>query len=141
MSFSDRLKAARQSKGIQQKQLSELSGVSLRTIQNWESGVRSPSNFARIEQIADVLGIRSSDLLDDNEAFVASIGEKYGARSIKGAQKILTHIDNEYTNGELDEDDIEQLMKGMQEIYWKVRAHNKEKYGHKNRNSERSKLD
>ncbi len=136
MHFSDRLKAARKNKGIQQKQLAELSGVALRTIQNWENGVRSPSNFARIEQVAAVLGVRSSDLLDDNESFIASIGEKYGPRSIKGAQKILTHIDNEYTNGELDEDDIEQLMKGMQEIYWKVREHNKEKYGYKNQNTE-----
>lgn len=136
MSFSDKLRAARKSKGIQQKQLAELSGVSLRTIQNWECGVRSPSNFTRIEQVATVLGVRSSDLLDDNEAFVVSIGEKYGSHGAKDAQRILTHINNEYTNGELDEDDIEQLMKGMQEIYWKVRNHNKEKFSRKNRNIE-----
>ena len=38
MSFGARLKEARVKAGLQQNQLAALSGISLRTIQNWESG-------------------------------------------------------------------------------------------------------
>ena len=42
MKFNERLKSIREEKGLTQQQLSDRSGVSVRTIQNYESGSYSP---------------------------------------------------------------------------------------------------
>ena len=57
MNFAQRLKNARENAHILQKELSERSGVALRTIQNWETGVRRPSNIESVTKVAKVLGL------------------------------------------------------------------------------------
>ena len=52
MNFAQRLKNARENAHILQKELSERSGVALRTIQNWETGVRRPSNIESVTKVA-----------------------------------------------------------------------------------------
>lgn len=56
------LKEKRKEAGLTQKQLAELSGVPLRTIQNWEDHVTEP--LARpLKRVAGVLGCKVDDLL------------------------------------------------------------------------------
>ena len=64
MNFAQRLKNARENAHILQKELSERSGVALRTIQNWETGVRRPSNIESVTKVAKVLGVSTSELID-----------------------------------------------------------------------------
>ena len=45
-SFSERLKAARSALGLSQQKLSDLLDISRRNIENWESGVNAPPEWA-----------------------------------------------------------------------------------------------
>ena len=92
MNFAQRLKNARENAHILQKELSERSGVALRTIQNWETGVRRPSNIENVTKVAKVLGVSTSELIDSEEEFVISANEKYGPRGKKGAETVLTEV-------------------------------------------------
>ncbi len=54
--FTSALKTRRQMLAITQEHLAELSGISLRTIKEIESGNGNPT-FATLSKIADVLGL------------------------------------------------------------------------------------
>ena len=62
MNFAEKLRQARLDAGLSQQQLADKSGVAMRTIQNWESAERNPSNFAKVEQLAKVLGVTTTEL-------------------------------------------------------------------------------
>lgn len=57
-----KLKRARKAAGLTQRRLSELSGVKLRTIQNWEYGVTVPT-ILDFKKVADALGCKVDDLI------------------------------------------------------------------------------
>lgn len=128
MSFAQRLKNARENAHILQKELSERSGVALRTIQNWETGVRRPSNIDSVTKVAKVLGVSTSELIDSEEEFVISANEKYGPRGKKGAETVLTEVRSLFAGGEMSEEDMDTFMQAIQDAYWKVKAENREKY-------------
>lgn len=128
MNFAQRLKNARENALILQKELSERSGVALRTIQNWETGVRRPSNIESVTKVAKVLGVSTSELIDSEEEFVISANEKYGSRGKKGAETVLTEVRSLFAGGEMSEEDMDTFMQAIQDAYWKVKAENREKY-------------
>ena len=128
MNFAQRLKNARENAHILQKELSERSGVALRTIQNWETGVRRPSNIESVTKVAMVLGVSTSELIDSEEEFVISANEKYGPRGKKGAETVLTEVRSLFAGGEMSEEDMDTFMQAIQDAYWKVKAENREKY-------------
>ena len=128
MDFAERLKNARLDAGLSQQQLADKSGVAMRTIQNWESGERRPSNFTKVEQIAKVLGVTTTELIDNGESFVAEAGERFGARGTRDAKRLVADIKALFTNGEMADDDMEAFMKAVQETYWEVKAINSDKF-------------
>ena len=128
MYFAARLKNARLDAGLSQQQLADKSGVAMRTIQNWENGERRPSNFTKVEQIAKVLGVTTTELIDNGESFVAEAGERFGARGTRDAKRLVADIKALFTNGEMADDDMEAFMKAVQETYWEVKAINSDKF-------------
>ena len=64
-SFKETLKKSRDEKGLSQKALADILGVSQGTIGNWESGVREP-NFKTIEKLADFFDVSVDFLLGRN---------------------------------------------------------------------------
>ena len=111
MTFGERLQAARKRKNMLQLELAKASGISVRSIQNWESGLRRPSNIESIEKLAAALGVSTSDLVDDNEAFLTQAGDKYGQRGIQDATQLLNDMRALFTNGEMKESDMDAFMK------------------------------
>lgn len=57
------LKKKRREVGLSQRELSERSGVPLRTIQNWETGGIDRGIVGSLKRVADVLGCKIDDLL------------------------------------------------------------------------------
>ncbi len=125
MTFGERLKAARERANLTQSKLAELSGISLRTIINWENGVRKPSNIEKLNKLAEVLHTTRSELLDESEEFVVGIGEEYGARGRRGAEKVLADVNALFAGGEMNDDDMDVFMQAVQEAYWEVKKRNK----------------
>lgn len=63
-----KLKAIRQNSGLSQSQLSDKSGVNLRTLQYYEQGYKDINNAQVITlfKLAQVLGVNIEDLLELN---------------------------------------------------------------------------
>ena len=121
MKFNERLKKYREEKGLTQAQLSELAGITTRQIQNYEGGKARPRLDAA-EKIAKALNITTDELLGNADMLVAQAAEKYGAR---GAQQLTDELTGLFTGGDLAEEDMELMMKAIQDAYWIAKEKNK----------------
>ncbi len=130
MSFGDRVRAARRAKKLSQKELSELSGISLRTLQNWEGGVRRPSQFEAVSQLASALGVSASDLLDPSDALVIDAAERGGSAAARDIASLVSECCGLFAGGELDEEEKDGIMAALTEAYW-IAKRASTKYGSK----------
>jgi transcriptional regulator with XRE-family HTH domain len=73
--FGKRLKKARKSKNLTQKQLAESIGVNQKQYQHWERGRAEPS-FDKVKRLSYMLGINVEWLLYGNGKLIAKNGEK-----------------------------------------------------------------
>ncbi len=70
--FKDRLRSARISRGKTLQSVADDLGVTLVTIQKYESGAREP-NLQMLAELADILDV-STDFLLGRDAYLASLG-------------------------------------------------------------------
>jgi transcriptional regulator with XRE-family HTH domain len=64
VTFPEKLRLARESVDMSQKDLANESGVSQQAIASYELGTRNP-NWAAVQALANALGISCNDLTDD----------------------------------------------------------------------------
>ena len=124
MKFNERVIKYREEKGLTQAQLSELAGITTRQIQNYEGGKARPRLDAA-EKIAKALNITTDELLGNADMLVAQAAEKYGARGAKQAQQLTDELTGLFTGGDLAEEDMELMMKAIQDAYWIAKEKNK----------------
>ena len=124
MKFNERLKKYREEKGLTQAQLSELAGITTRQIQNYKGGKARPRLDAA-EKIAKALNITTDELLGNADMLVAQAAEKNGARGAKQAQQHTDELTGLFTGGDLAEEDMELMMKAIQDAYWIAKEKNK----------------
>lgn len=58
-----RITGLRESRGLNRTRLAQLSGVSLRTLEDWEAGRRVPRDVYQIHAVAAALGMSIEDYL------------------------------------------------------------------------------
>ena len=124
MKFSDRLKDIRESKNLTQEELANLSGVSARSIQRYESGASRPRVEAT-EKIAKAQNVSVNEILGSDDMLIAQAGEKYGTRGAKQAQELMNEITGLFAGGEMAEEDMDIMLKAIQEAYWLAKDKNK----------------
>ncbi|GAA6493714.1 hypothetical protein K280104A7_32780 [Candidatus Bariatricus faecipullorum] len=117
MTFGEKIKTLRKSKNLNQTQLANAIGVSLRTIRGWEIEGRYPKQHELYQKLADVLGCDISYLMAEEEAFVTEATEQYGSRGAKQAQQILEQAAAMFAGGELSDDDKTAFMDEIQMLY------------------------
>lgn len=117
MAFGEKIKNLRKSKNLNQTQLANAIGVSLRTIRGWEIEGRYPKQHELYQKLADVLGCDVSYLMTEEEAFVTEAAEQYGSRGAKQAQQILEQAAAMFAGGELSDDDKTAFMDEIQDVY------------------------
>ena len=125
MSFGARLKEARNRAGLQQKELAARSGLSLRTIQNWEGDKRRPSHFDAVADVARVLGVSSAELLSEEDARVIEAGEKGGSKGSRDVEALVSEVSGLFSGGELDEEEKEAVIAALNQAYWEAREKNR----------------
>ena len=118
MKFSEKVRKARQAANLSQQQLADRTGISLRTIQNYESGSRMPKQREYYRLLADALHMDEAVLLDEQAEFVLKAGEAYGSRSRNQAQRLVEEISGLYAGGELCDEDMDAMMEAIQDAYW-----------------------
>lgn len=124
MNFSDKIKAERSKRNMNQTEFAELLGVSKHTIVNYESGKVLPRTREAAKKIADTLNVSLSYLLDMNEEFVVDTGEQYGSRGRKKAEQLMNETFALYSGGELADEDMDELLMGFQQMLLDARKKN-----------------
>ena len=125
MEFGEKLKAKRCELKISQQTLAEKSGLSLRTIQNYESGQRHPANVAIVKDLANVIGVSYEFLLDDKSQYVMDAAIRGGEKAALDIDGILTNIQGLFAGGHLSQDDKDKVMRAINEIYWESKEKSK----------------
>ncbi len=125
MEFSEKIRNARIARDMSQSDLAKASGVSLRTIQNYELGASMPKKRDTYAQLAHALGISESVLLDEDASFVLRASEQYGSRGAKQALDMVNDIAAMWAGGEMEEEDMDIIMQAMQNAYWEAKKNNR----------------
>ena len=114
MKFCEKVKEARTKAGLKQDEFAKAIGVSLRTISNYEAGTRYPKKRETYYKMAEVLKV---DLLNAES--------KYGSKGARQAKKLMAEVTGLFAGGELADEDLDEMMKGIQEAYWIAKEKNK----------------
>ena len=125
MRFCEKVKKERMAKGLTQQQLADKLGVSLRTITNYEKGESYPKQREIYGKMADILGVDINYLLTENEEFYISANEKYGSAGAAQAKALMQEVTGLFAGGELSPDDMDEMMKAIQDAYWIAKEKNR----------------
>lgn len=125
MTFGEKLRTFRLKKGMTQQQLAKEAGLGLNTISNYEKGKTYPQNREVYSTLAAILGVTAPDLHNENDDFIVSAKEKFGYSGAKQARELVSEVSGLFAGGELAEEDLDEMMKGLQEAYWVAKEKNK----------------
>lgn len=125
MKFCDKVKKERREKGLTQQQFADMLGVSLRTITNYEKGESYPKQREIYGKMAEILGVDINYLLTENEEFYIRANEKYGTTGAQQAKALMEEVTGLFAGGELDQDDMDEMMKAIQDAYWIAKEKNR----------------
>lgn len=125
MTFKDKLKEKRIEAGLTQAELARLTGVTCRTIQNYELGSRRPSNMEVAQRLADALSTSTTYLLGRGESYIVEAGEKGGSKAARDIEALVGEVTGLFAGGELSMEAMEGAMKALNDAYWLAKEKNK----------------
>ena len=125
MKFGEKVRAARIAAGYSQKQLADLTGISLRTVQNYESGERMPKQRESYVLLGKALNVSPQTLMDDDAEFILKTRESFGDKAARDAQRLVNEVTVLYSGGELAEEDMDAMMRAIQDAYWIAKERNR----------------
>jgi transcriptional regulator with XRE-family HTH domain len=125
MNFGEKIRLAREAAKYTQAELAAISGIAKRTIQNYESGERMPKKREIYARLANVLNIEESVLLDDTAEFVLKAQAELGARASRQAEQLVEEVRGLYSGGNLADEDMDAMMKAIQDAYWIAKKKNR----------------
>ena len=128
MKFGEKLRHLREKKNISQQKLAEMINTSGRKIRTYEIDGRYPRDRKIYQQLADALEVDVNYLLTEDEEFIVAANQRYGYRGKKQAEELVEEMGGLFAGGEMSEEDMDGVMRAMQEIYWKAKDENKKKY-------------
>ena len=138
MTFGEKVRAARKERGLSQRELARMTGIAVRTIINYESGSRMPKSRDSYIRLAEALDVDLSSLMSENAEFTVEASEKYGSRGRRQAEKLINDVAALYAGGELDDRDMDAMMRALQEAYWEAKQVNRKFVPRKYRMEEKS---
>lgn len=136
MTFGEKVKAERTKLGLNQDELAEKIGVTRRVICSYENDKSRPRGMDRYKKLAEALNLNLNYLLSEDEAFVANAEDKYGHRGARQAKELIEEVTGLFAGGEMAEEDMDVMMKAIQDAYWIAKENNK-KYTPKKYRSEK----
>ncbi len=118
MEFGEKIKARRCELGLSPTELASVCGISLRSVQNYESGQRHPANISIVKKIAKALKVGHEYLLDDAAQYVIDAAARGGENAAHDVDRLLSDIQGLFAGGELTPQDKDKVMRAINEIYW-----------------------
>ena len=126
--FGMKLKSYRKAREMSQADFAAFLGIPFRTYQNYESGHRYPRNMEVVNKIAVALGVTAEDLLGTAGGYIVEAGEKGGSRDRKRMEQMVTQLSAMFAGGEIDQESKDAAMAALNEVYWKHKTENRERY-------------
>ena len=121
MTFGEKVRELRNRKGYSQEKLAELTGVTKRTVRNWETEGKYPRNQALYEKLAGALDCSEEYLRGEQELFLTRAAEEYGTRGQQQAQAFLDNTRAMFAGGDLSPEDIDMIGKHFMEMFWEAK--------------------
>jgi transcriptional regulator with XRE-family HTH domain len=127
MSFGEKVRELRIRNGYSQDQLARMTGVTKRTVRNWETEGKYPRSQALYTRLASALGCNEEYLRGEQELFLTRAAEQYGTRGQQQAQAFLDSTRAMFAGGDLSPEDIDMIGKHFMEMFWEAKE-NAKKY-------------
>lgn len=127
MKFGEKLKALRMQNHLTQTALAEKLGVSLRTLQNYETCKIYPKQTEIYARIAKLFGVTTDYLLNGDipTSDVAPMGPNEEAAL--QAQELILRAGSLFAGGNLSEEDMDKVLCTINDLYWEVKRRNQKK--------------
>lgn len=123
-----KLKCYRKARRMSQKDFAASLGMSFRTYQNYEVGNRYPNSMDIINKIAVGIGTTTEELIEAAGGYIVEAGEKGGARDKKRMEQMVTQLSAMFAGGEIDQESKDAAMAALNEVYWKHKTENRERF-------------
>lgn len=140
MTFSDKVKRAREVVGMTQNELAAKTGVSQRSIASYESG-GAIARRSTMEKLARALKVSVKYLTEENctdpldeiekDGYVEQARELYGASGVRDMDALLRDNAALFAGGELSQDQKDAFFEAVMKAYLTCKEEAKEKYGRK----------
>lgn len=140
MTFSDKIKRAREVAQLTQHELAQEVGVSQRTIASYESG-GARARKSTTEKLARVLKVSTKYLSDDDcmnplediekDAYIEQARDLYGAKGVRDMDELLRDNAALFAGGELSQDQKDAFFQAVMTAYVTCKEEAKTKFGHK----------
>lgn len=125
MEFKDRLKQKREEAAMSRTELAKRVGVSLRTIQYYETGDRVPGNLEIAQKLAEELGTTVEYLLGSGGKLVVEAQEKGGAKAARDVDELVQEVQGLFAGGRLDDEAMDGVMQALMDAYWLAKKENR----------------
>lgn len=140
MTFGEKVKNARMVLNLSQAELSDITGISERSLYTYEQLNTLPRKN-NVKKLAEALHVSVNYLLDDEETdstkymdreeFVEVAKSKHGYRGAKQAQDLLDRASALFAGGDLDDDAKEIFMQSLLQVYLDSKKDASEKFSRK----------
>jgi transcriptional regulator with XRE-family HTH domain len=125
MTFGEKVRQERTKLKLTQDELATKMGVTRRVITSYESDKSRPRGIDNYKKLAEALGVNVNYLLSEDDAFLAAAEGKYGSRGAKQASELISEVSGLFAGGEMAEEDMDEMMKAIQDAYWIAKKNNK----------------
>lgn len=139
--FAEKVKEARISLGLTQRQLSQEVGASLRSVQSYERGEKTPRTIT-MAKLAKALNVSVKYLTDDEcddpvadiekDNFIEEAHRRYGAKGARDVEQLLADNAALFAGGELSQDQKDAFFQAVMTAYVTCKEEAKVKFGRKN---------
>ena len=148
MTFGEKVKEARLALNMSQTELSQITGISERSLSTYEQLGTIPRS-CNIKKIAEALKVSVTYLMDEDEAdknkhieqdqFIADAKKEFGSKGAREAHEILNRTGALLAGGELDDSAKEVFFQALMEVYLDSKQTARDKFTPKKYRKHRSK--
>ena len=119
VTFGEKIKLLRKQNNITQTQLAELTGVSLRTIINYEKYNKKPKQPEMYELLAKALNTEISELKNTKGDYVSITKKKLAKTSQTPVEFLSSEINRIFASDEVSDEDKLTLLLNVEKSFWK----------------------
>ncbi|MEE1164068.1 MAG: helix-turn-helix transcriptional regulator [Lachnospiraceae bacterium] len=139
-SFSEKVRHARSELGLTQAELGEATGVSLRTILDYEKGKKVPRQTTLL-RLARALKVSTRFLMDEScnnpveeiakDSYIMEARKSYGAKGGREIDALLSESVALFAGGDIPQEEKDRFFDALMTAYVKSKEAAKKTYGRK----------